>query len=135
MASGVKNAAKRKKAVKRTGAVKRAPVIEKSVTLDVRGVELVARLTGRIRWHRSRAEALGMELEARVPAKDEAERGFDDWRRDVAAKEMERKRREHEERSVFLAFVRDHLARGVVYRLGSSDLHMLEIMPDAVHWW
>ena len=76
-----------------------------------------------------------MELKARVAAKGDAERKVDDWRRDVDAKEMERKCREHEERSVFLAFVRDHLTRGVVYRLGGGDLRMLEIMPDALHWW
>lgn len=121
--------------MKRTREVRRALVIEKNVTLDVPSTELVARLTGRIRWHRSRAEALGTQLEAWVPTKDGVERRLDDWQRDTARKEMERKCREHEERSVFLAFVRDHLARGVVYRLGGSDLRMLEIMPDTVHWW
>ena len=124
-----------KKAAKRNRVAERTPVIEKSITLDVRGVELVARLNTRIRWHRTRAETLGLALKAQAPAKEGAERGLDDWRRDVATKELAQKCREHEERSVFLAFVRDHLARGAVYRLGGSDLRMLEIMPDAVHWW
>lgn len=129
MASVVKKAGKRKIVVQRT------PVIEKSITLDVSGGELVGRLTTRIRWHRSRAETLGLALKAQLPAKEGAERGLDDWRRDAEMKELARKCREHEERSVFLAFVRDHLARGAVYRLGGSDLRMLEIMPDTVHWW
>jgi hypothetical protein len=129
MASVVKKPGKRERAARRT------PVIEKSITLDVRGVELVARLNTRIRWHRSRAETLGLELKRQVPSKDCAQRQFDDWRREAVSKELTRKCREHEERSVFLAFVRDHPARGAVYRLGGSDLRMLEIMPDAVHWW
>ena len=112
----------------------RKPVVEKGLTFDVRGTELAVRMSQRIRWHRKRAEMLGTELKKLMTSFKSQERALDDWRRDSAIETMGKRIREHEQRSVFLAFVRDHLKRRLVYRLDGDDLRLIEIMPDSIHW-
>ena len=37
---------------------------------------------------------------------------------------------EYEERASFLAFVRDHIMLDAIYRLDSSDLKMIDVLPN-----
>jgi hypothetical protein len=104
------------------------------VALDVTGAELVARITQRIRWHRRSADRIDRELRTLISKSKPDARTSDEWRRDTELKDLGKRLREHEQRSQFLAFVRDHLARRCVYRLSGSDLRMMEIMPDSHHW-
>ena len=43
---------------------------------------------------------------------------------------LEKKLHEHQERTSFLTFLRDHVSPDEVYRLDSSDLRMTEILPE-----
>lgn len=100
--------------------------------LTVSGRELGVRLTERIRWHRERADALLAQMTklgdvVRVAA-DDLPYGLDRYDSPRAA--LDRKLREHHDRASFLTFVRDHIAADQIYRLGSKDLRMTEILPD-----
>lgn len=110
------------------------PDFDEGISLDVRGTELALRMSQRIRWHQKRAQVLGAELKKLTSAARPAERAADEWRRDSAIEQVGKRIREHQERSVFLGFLRDHLRRRAVYRLRNSDLRLMEIMPDTVHW-
>ena len=43
---------------------------------------------------------------------------------------MEKRLREHQDRAVFLAFVRDHISQDAVFRLDSTDLKMIDMLPN-----
>ena len=72
----------------------------------------------------------GLALRDLLAAPDKAPEGYSRSMRD----ELQKRVREHEERAAFLTFVAGHLQPQTVYRLRSSDLRMMEIMPNHVHW-
>jgi len=84
------------------------------LTLTVSGRELGVRLGERVRWHREYADILIEQLGK-----------LGDFERTVLEKAL----REHRERATYLAFVRDHIHPDVVYRLGPSDMRMIDLAP------
>ena len=101
------------------------------IRLTVNGSELVVRISARIRWHRERGDVLIQQMKKLT----EVERSAADdlaymlGRYESPRAQLEKRLREHEERATFLAFVRDHLAVDAVYRLDSSDLKMIDVLP------
>jgi len=53
----------------------------------------------------------------------------DDWKRDARRSELTRLMLGHEEYARFLTFVKRHLKRRQISRLGMTDLAVLEITP------
>lgn len=107
--------------------------VVRGLELEVSGRELGVRLSDRIRWHRERGDALLAQIKKlgeveREAGADLAVFGRYDSPRDT----LENKLREHQERAAFLAFVRDHVDADRIYRLGSMDLRMTEILPEKV---
>jgi len=112
-------------------------VIE-GLKLDVRADELVERLGERIAHHRERAAAYEAQL-ARlgevVPEVGEDDPVLDGFRAPERPQvSLERKRGEHAGRAEVLAFIRDHIVRGEVYRLDEEDLRGAEILPRRLLW-
>jgi hypothetical protein len=95
-------------------------------TIDVIGKDLAKRLDLRVRWHDKRAENARTEFRQLVAAAKAAERPTD-WQ----ARDCQRHLREHEEKSQFLAFVRDYLVVDVTYRLTKSELRLLDLVPES----
>jgi hypothetical protein len=85
------------------------------------------RLDARARFHRHEVKRKGAELKKLVAArkKDDSE---PTWREGSLQTQI----REHDERSDFLAFVRDYLVRDVTYRLSRTELRLLDLTPQLV---
>jgi hypothetical protein len=120
----------RKNKSEKPSALKIEPI--RGIVLDVTGVELMARIAERIAWHRRHGEEAAAHLKDLQAAQQAA--GLPEWQCRMEFKELRQKTREHEERGRFLSFVRDHLSRTATYRLGGSELRLMEIMPESVHW-
>jgi hypothetical protein len=107
------------------------PETIQGIRLTVNGRELTVRIAERIRWHRERADILIQQMKKLT----EVERSAADdlaymlGRYESPRALLEKRLREHEERASFLAFVRDHLVIDAVYRLDSSDLKMIDVLP------
>ena len=106
--------------------------VVQGLRLHVSGKELAVRLGERIRWHRQRGDILIEQMKKLADiereAGDELARALTAY--DSPRTRIEKQLREHQERASFLAFLRDHLSADDVYRLDSSDLRMMEILPD-----
>ena len=107
------------------------PETIQGIRLTVNGRELTVRIAERIRWHRERSDILIQQMKKLT----EVERSAADdlaymlGRYESPRALLEKRLREHEERASFLAFVRDHLVVDAVYRLDSSDLKMIDVLP------
>ena len=107
------------------------PETIQGIRLTVNGRELTVRIAERIRWHRERSDMLIQQMKKLT----EVERSAADdlaymlGRYESPRALLEKRLREHEERASFLAFVRDHLVIDAVYRLDSSDLKMIDVLP------
>ena len=102
------------------------------ITVTVNGRELAVRVGERIRWHRERGDALITQMKKLT----EVERGAAEdlatilgGRYESPRGALERRLREHQDRATFLAFIRDHITPDAVYRLNSSDLKMIDVLP------
>ena len=108
------------------------PETIQGIRLTVNGRELTVRIAERIRWHRERSDILIQQMKKLT----EVERSAADdlaymlGRYESPRALLEKRLREHEERASFLAFVRDHLVIDAVYRLDSSDLKMIDVLPQ-----
>jgi hypothetical protein len=108
------------------------PETIQGIRLTVNGRELTVRIAERIRWHRERSDILIQQMKKLT----EVERSAADdlaymlGRYESPRALLEKRLREHEERASFLAFVRDHLVVDAVYRLDSSDLKMIDVLPQ-----
>ena len=101
------------------------------LALRVTGRELSVRLGERVRWHRERADVLIEQL-AKLGEVERAARDDLDTllgRLESPRGTLEKAMRAHQERAVYLAFVRDHLKADAVYRLDSADLRMIDLVP------
>lgn len=107
--------------------------------LDVKADELIARLRVRVAHHESKAKAYELQLRKQAKASQTLEEDHDGGLRlsapESPVQKLARKKREHAERAVALKFVRDHVVRGEVYRLGESDLRLAELVPDRFSKW
>jgi hypothetical protein len=117
------------KALASVGAVAPEPIA--GIRLTVNGRELAVRIAERIRWHRERGDILIQQMKKLT----EVERSAADdlaymlGRYESPRALLEKRLREHEERATFLALVRDHLVVDAVYRLDSSDLKLIDVLP------
>jgi hypothetical protein len=104
----------------------------RGIQLTVTGRELVVRLNDRIRFHRERADTLTAQMakiaQAEREAADDLSVAFSTY--ESPRVRLDKRVREHQERALFLTFIRDHVNADDVYRLDSSDLKMTEILPD-----
>jgi hypothetical protein len=114
------------------GAAPAGPELISGINVTIKGRELAVRIGERIRWHRERADVLIQQMKKLV----EVERSSAAYdllhmlgRYESPRALMEERLRHHEERAVFLAFVRDHLTLDAVYRLDSSDLKVIDVLP------
>jgi hypothetical protein len=96
-------------------------------TIDVIGQDLAKRLDRRVRWHHQQAEHARTKFRKLVAAAKAAERPTD-WQ----ARDCQRQLRDHEEKSQFLAFVRDYLVVDISYRLTKSELRLLDLVPESL---
>jgi hypothetical protein len=108
--------------------------VVRGVTLHVTGKELAVRLGDRIRWHRERSDVLIEQIKKLVEVERAATGELANAliRYDSPRTLIEKKLNEHRERASFLAFVRDHITQDDTYRLDSSDLRTMEILPERV---
>lgn len=109
-----------------------SPELIAGISVTIKGRELALRIGERIRWHRERADALIQQMKKLVEV--ERSSAAHDFLHMLGRYEspralMEERLRQHEERAVFLAFVRDHLTLDAVYRLDSSDLKVIDVLP------
>ena len=109
-----------------------SPELIAGISVTIKGRELALRIGERIRWHRERADALIQQMKKLVEV-ERSSAAYDFLhmlgRYESPRALMEERLRQHEERAVFLAFVRDHLALDAVYRLDSSDLKVIDVLP------
>ena len=109
-------------------------VIE-GLKLDVPAEELARRLSELIAWHESRARGCDdrlrrlAEIQAEVQNIDEYLDGLG-WEGGLERLRgaLERTRTHHRERAAVLAFLRDHLVEGEVYRLDLQDLRFAGLL-------
>jgi hypothetical protein len=109
-----------------------SPELIAGITVTIKGRELAVRIADRIRWHRERGDILIQQMRKlteleRTAAEDLA---YMLGRYESPRGVLEKRLREHEERASFLAFVRDHIMLDAIYRLDSSDLKMIDVLPN-----
>jgi hypothetical protein len=122
----------RRAEVKHPATPRAAAEVIRGIDLDVPGRELVVRIGERIRWHRQRADVL---IEQLKKLSDVEQNAADDLANILGRYEspraiLEKRLRHHQERATVLAFIRDHVATGAVYRLSAADLRMIDVLPD-----
>ena len=102
------------------------------IKLTVNGRELAVRLGERIRWHRERGDILIEQMKKLAELESSAAEDLANilGRYESPRAIMEKRLREHQDRAVFLAFIRDHIAPDAVFRLDSTDLRMIDFVPS-----
>jgi hypothetical protein len=100
--------------------------MEPGVNLDVLGRALIAQADERIKWHKQTAAVMAAELKAMTSAAPDASDG---WRQRSRRTDLESKISGHLEYARFLTFVRQNIVRTKRYRLGLTDMSLLEITP------
>ena len=109
------------------------PAVEviNGIRLTVNGRELAVRVGERIRWHRERGDILIEQMkklaEVELTAAEDLANILGRYESPRAI--MEKRLREHQDRAVFLAFIRDHIAPDAVFRLDATDLKMIDVLP------
>ena len=107
--------------------VQRAPVFEHGVKLDVLGRAIIAQADERIKWHKQTAAVMAAELKAMTPGATSDTP--DEWKQRSRRTDLESKISGHLEYARFLTFVRQNIVRTRRYRLGLTDMSLLEITP------
>ena len=111
-----------------------AAPLERGIDLDVLGRAIIAQADERIRWHKRTADVMETELKAITPPPDAPAASAEDWRQVSRRTDLRSKIDGHLEYARFLTFVRQNIVRGRRYRLGLTDMSMLEIMPKGTYW-
>ena len=112
-----------------TKSTKQSVSLERGINLDVPGRALIAQADERITWHKHIAGVMAAELKT-IPLEAGATLSTpDEWKQQARRTDLERTMNGHLEHARFLMFVREHLVRDRPYRLGLTDLSILEIMP------
>jgi hypothetical protein len=107
--------------------MQRTAVLEHGVNLDVLGRALIAQADERIKWHRHMATLMAEELKAITPGA--APGTIDELKQRSRRTDLESKISGHLEYARFLTFVRQNIVRTRRYRLGLTDMSLLEITP------
>jgi hypothetical protein len=124
----------KEKTAEREKTPRQAATLERGVNLDVLGKVIIAQADERIRWHKRTAGVMEAELRA-MRAKRGAQASIaDDWKQVSRRTDLESKIGGHLEYARFLNFVRQNIVRSRRYRLGLTDMSMLEIMPKGTYW-
>jgi hypothetical protein len=111
-----------------------APTLERGINMDVLGRAIIAQADERIRWHKRTAEVMEAELKS-ITAKPSSPDDLKEHLRLISRRtDLQSKIGGHLEYARFLTFVRQNIDRGRRYRLGLTDMSMLEIMPKGTYW-
>jgi hypothetical protein len=114
-------------------AAKQTPTPERGVNLDVHGRAIIAQADDRIQWHKRTAAV--MEAELKAMALMQAPTGTaEEWKQIMRRTDLEGKINGHLEYARFLGFIRQHIVRGRLYRLGLTDMSLLEIVPKGIYY-
>jgi hypothetical protein len=113
---------------------KQAATLERGMNFDVFGRAIIAQADERIRWHKRTAEVMEAELNAMTMTPGAPASSPDDWKQLSRRTDLRHKIDAHLEYARFLNFVRQNIVRGRRYRLGLTDMSMLEIMPKGTYW-
>jgi len=117
---------------KRTaGEVRSHATPEYGVHLIVLGTALIAQAEERIRWHEQNAALAEKEL-ADLKSLDDAVSG-ETWRQRSRVNDLQRRADSHHEYARFLTFFKRHVVPRRRYRLGLSDMQVLEITPRGMY--
>jgi hypothetical protein len=111
-----------------------AMMLERGINLDVFGRAIIAQADERIRWHKRaaavmEAELSGIPVQPGVPGSTAG-----DWGQGSRRTDLQNKIDAHLEYARFLEFIRQNIVRDRRYRLGLSDMTLLEIKPVATYW-
>ena len=113
---------------------KQATTLERGINFDVLGRAIIAQADERIRWHKRTAGMMEAELNAITVKPDAPASSAEDWKQLSRRTDLQSKIDGHLEYARFLTFVRQNIVRGRRYRLGLTDMSMLEIMPKGTYW-
>jgi hypothetical protein len=102
------------------------------IKLTVNGRELAVRISERIRWHRERGDNLIEQTKKLSEVESSAAEDLATvlGRYDSPRTIIEKRLRDHQDRAVFLSFIRDHISQDAVFRLDSTDLKMIDVLPN-----
>jgi hypothetical protein len=114
-------------------AAKETSTPEHGVKLDVPGRAIIAQADERIRWHQQTAALMEAELKAMTQRPAVPANSAEDWKQIMRRTDLEGKIFGHLEYARFLGFVRRHIVRGRLYRLGLTDMSLLEIVPKGTY--
>ena len=104
--------------------------VEHGVHLDVLGRALIAQADERIKWHKQTAALMTAELKAMTSAEPNTP---EERRQRMRRTDLESKINGHLEYARFLTFVRQNIVRTRRYRLGLTDMSVLEITPKGYY--
>jgi len=110
-------------------AAKQATTLERGINLDVLGRAIIAQADERIRWHKRAAGRMEAELKAIPLAPGAPASNTEDWKQLSRRTDLQGKIDGHLEYARFLDFIRQNIVRDRRYRLGLTDLSLLEITP------
>ena len=113
---------------------KQVTTLERGINLDVLGRAIIAQADERIRWHKRTAGMMEAELNAMAMKPGAPASTSEDWKQLSRRTDLQNKIDGHLEYARFLDFIRQNVVRGRRYRLGLTDLSMLEIMPKGTYW-
>lgn len=113
---------------------KQAATLQRGINLDVLGRAIIAQADERIRWHKRTAGIMEAELNAMTMKPGAPASSAEDWKQVSRRTDLQGKIDGHLEYARFLYFIRQNIVRGRLYRLGLTDLSMLEIMPKGTYW-
>jgi hypothetical protein len=111
-----------------------AATLERGINLDVFGRAIIAQADERIRWHKRTAGMMEAELTAMTPPPGAPASSAEDFKQLSRRTDLRSKIDGHLEYARFLTFVRQNIVRDRRYRLGLTDMSMLEIMPKGTYW-
>jgi hypothetical protein len=113
---------------------KQAITMERGINLDVLGRAIIAQADERIKWHKRTAGLMEAELNAMMMKPGAPASTAEDWKQVSRRTDLQNKIDGHLEYARFLTFIRQNIVRDRQYRLGLTDLSMLEIMPKGTYW-
>ena len=111
--------------------VRSAATPEYGVHLIVSGTALIAQAEERISWHEQNAALAEKELADLKPIADSAH--GETWRQQSRVNDLQRRADSHHEYARFLSFFKRHVVPKRRYRLGLSDMQVLEITPRGLY--
>ena len=113
---------------------RQTPPLERGINFDVLGQAIIEQADERIRWHERAAGVMEAELKAMKIKPGAPASIAEDWKQVSRRTDLQSKINGHLEYARFLKFVRQNIVRGRRYRVGLTDMSLLEIMPKGTYW-